>query len=138
MVHGPCGKDNVSSPCTKKGTSLKKYHRPFVTETQSGKDGYPDYQRRDINNGGQVAILNIRDRTVFIDNRRIVPYSPLCQSFNALINVEYCQSVQVIKYTCKYINKGSDEATFKKLIFRVRNAHTEVENYLNDRYICTS
>ncbi|GBP51450.1 hypothetical protein EVAR_37286_1 [Eumeta japonica] len=55
------------------------------------------------------------------------------KTFNAHINVEYCHSVQAIKYICKYINKGSDQATFG-----VRNPNDEVENYVNGRYISTS
>jgi len=47
--------------------------------------------------------------------------------------VEYCNSLQAIKYICKYINKGSDQAYFS-----VRNAHGEVDNYLNGRYISKS
>ncbi|XP_055918607.1 uncharacterized protein LOC129950708 [Eupeodes corollae] len=129
MVHGPCGQENLTSPCMKNGICTKKYPRRFVTETQTGEDGYPVYRRRDVDNGRQIAALNVRGRTVNIDNRWIVPYSPiLCRSFNAHINVEYCHSVQAIKYICKYINKGSDQATFS-----VRNAHDEVENYLNGR-----
>ncbi|GBP19400.1 hypothetical protein EVAR_12442_1 [Eumeta japonica] len=78
--------------------------------------------------------MTIRGRTIIIDNTWIVPYSPiLCRTFNAHINVEYCHSVQAIKYICKYVNKGSDQVTFG-----VRNAHNEVENYVNGRYISTS
>lgn len=134
MIHGPCGEHNLSSPCMKNGICSKKYPRRFVTDTQTGEDGYPVYRRRNAENGGQVAVVNIRGRPITIDNRWIVPYSPmLCRSFNAHINVEYCHSVQAIKYICKYINKGSDQATFS-----VRNPHDEVENYLNGRYISTS
>ncbi|XP_068994247.1 uncharacterized protein [Neodiprion pinetum] len=134
MVHGPCGEENLTSTCMKNGICPKKYPRCFVTQTQTGEDRYPVYRRRDIENGGQVATLNVRGKTVNIGNRWIVPYSPiLCRSFNAYINVEYCHSVQAIKYICKYINKGSDQATFS-----VRNDHDEVENYLNGRYISTS
>ncbi|GBO99793.1 hypothetical protein EVAR_74207_1 [Eumeta japonica] len=105
-----------------------------VNETQTGEDGYPVYRRRDAANGGLSASLNIRGRNFTIDNSWIVPYSPLlCRTFNAHINVEYCHSVQAIKYICKYINKGSDQATFG-----VRNPNDEVENYVNGRYISTS
>ena len=77
--------------------------------------------------------MSIRGRTVTIDNTWIVPYSPIFyQTFNTNINVEYCHSVQAIEYICKHINKGSDLATFI-----VKNAHDEVENYLNGWYIST-
>ena len=101
---------------------FEKNPRPFITETQTGKDGYTIYRQRDVNNGGQVTTLNIRGRAITIGNRWIIPYSSLlCQSFNAHINVEYCHSVQTIMYMYKYINQGSDQATFS-----VRNAHNEV------------
>lgn len=81
-----------------------------------------------------VRALQIRGNMVTIDNRWNLPYSLLlCKTFNAHINVEYCHSVQANMYICKYINKGSDQATFS-----LRNPHDEVENYLNGRYISTS
>ncbi|GBP93561.1 hypothetical protein EVAR_90127_1 [Eumeta japonica] len=121
------------APCMKT-VFAQKYPRRLVNETQTGEDGYPVYRRRDAANGGLSASLNIRGRNFTIDNSWIVPYSPLlCRTFNAHINVEYCHSVQAIKYICKYINKGSDQATFG-----VRNPNDEVENYVNGRYISTS
>ncbi|XP_023232360.1 uncharacterized protein LOC111632213 [Centruroides sculpturatus] len=134
MVHGPCGDQNITSPCMKNSICSKKYPWHFINNTQTGEDGYPVYHRRDTENGGRNTTLNIRGRTVTIDNRWIVPYSAiLCRSFNIHINVEYCHSVQAIKYICKYINKGSDQATFS-----IRNPHDKVENYLNGQYISTS
>ena len=51
--------------------------------------------------------------TLEVDNQWVVPYSPLLsKTFNAHINVEYCNSVKVIKYKFKYVNKGSDMAVF--------------------------
>lgn len=58
MVHGLCGKENFT--CIKNGICSKKYSRHFVTETQTGKDGYPVYRRCNINNGVQVATLSVR------------------------------------------------------------------------------
>jgi len=59
MTHGLCGQGNITSPCMKNGICSKKYPRRFVSETQTGEDGYPVYRHRDVNNGGQIAILNI-------------------------------------------------------------------------------
>lgn len=50
--------------------------------------------------------------------------------FKAQINVECCQSVKAIKYICKYIHKGSYQATFS-----LQNTNNEVETYLNGRNI---
>ena len=47
------------------------------------------------------------------DNSWAVLYSQiLCKLFNAHINIEACKSVRVIKYICKYINKGSGQVIF--------------------------
>jgi len=127
MIYGPCGQCNITSPCMKNGICSKKYRRQFVSQAQTGEDGCPVYRRRDVNKGGQIATLTFRGQTINIGNRWVVPYSPiLYRSFNAHTNVEYCHSVQAIKYIFKYINKVSDQA-----IFSVRNAHNEFENYLN-------
>jgi len=69
-----------------------------------------------------------------VDNRWVVLYNPvLSRSFNAHINVEFLQSVKSIKYICKYIHKGSDQATFL-----LQNNNDGVEKYLNCRYIRSS
>lgn len=65
---GPCGEQNVTSPCMKNGTCSKKYPRRFVTDTQTGEDGYLVYQRHDVDNDGQVATMRLCVRTVTIDN----------------------------------------------------------------------
>ena len=109
MVHGPCGPLNWNCPCLDENKRCtKKYPRGFVRETITGRDGYPVYRRRSEEDSGQVLRPPNRPE---IDNRWIVPYSPaLLRMFDAHINVEYCSSVQSIKYICKYINKGSDMA----------------------------
>ena len=109
MLHGPCGTLNPSSPCMKDGMCTKRYPRQFVKDTQTGRDGYPLYRRRNPQQGG----FTVTKGQVEYDNRWVVPYCPLLSRiFNAHINVEYCNSVKAIKYICKYINKGSDQAVF--------------------------
>jgi len=133
MIHGR--ELNIRSPCMNNGKCSKKYPRKLVKDTQTGDDGYPTYRRRSPDDGGYTAILKVRGKKeIVVDNRWVVPYCPgLPRCFNAHINVEYCHSVKAIKYICKYINKGSDRATFS-----VDRENDEVRNYLNGRYICTS
>lgn len=134
MCHSPCGDINRSSPCMMNEICSKKYPKAFISDTQTADDGYPSYRRRSPEDGGQTATLNIRGNLIDIDNRWIVPYCPvLLRCFNAHINVEFCHSVQAIRYICKYITKGPDQATFV-----IENENDELTKYLNGRYICSS
>lgn len=130
MIHGPCGSLNYNSPCMKDGSCSKRYPRPFLKDTQTGDDGYPQYRRRSPADGGNTIKIN----EIELDNRWVVPYNPvLSRTFNAHINVEYCNSVKSIKYICKYVNKGSDQAAFT-----LENEKDEVKIYESGRYISSS
>jgi hypothetical protein len=141
MIHGPCGTLNKNSPCMVDGKCSKRYPCELIQETQTGDDGYPLYQRRKLGDGGYTAKIKMRLELGFqeveIDNRWIVPYTPLLSKmFSTHINVESCQSVQSIKYICKYINKGSDQA-----VFGLQKSGTnldEVETYQMGRYISSN
>nr|XP_060632277.1 uncharacterized protein LOC132775579 [Anolis sagrei ordinatus] len=137
MIHGPCGNLNMNAPCMKEGKCSKKYPRQLVTDTQTGHDGYPLYRRRAPSDGGFTAKLKIRGNTeVEVDNRWVVPYSPLLSKmFQAHINVEYCNSIKSIKYICKYVNKGSDMAIFG---LTNENRNDEVSQYQLGRYISSN
>jgi hypothetical protein len=119
----------------KDGACTKKFPKDLLQETQSGDDGYPLYRRRKPDAGGFTAKMKIRGGDeIEIDNRWIVPYSPLfCKTFQAHINVEYCNSVKAIKYICKYVNKGSDQAAFG--LVKDGNAVDEVDRFQTGRYI---
>ncbi|KAL0830677.1 hypothetical protein ABMA28_002814 [Loxostege sticticalis] len=135
MIHGPCGTVNPNSPCMKDGRCTKRFPKSFVTETVTGENGYPAYRRRPALNGGFTAEVNIRGQSVIVDNRWVVPHSPvLSRAFQTHINVESCASVESIKYICKYVNKGSDQATFGMQA----DNRDEVTNYQSGRYISTS
>ena len=137
MVHGPCGLINPNSPCMKNGVCSKRYPRKFLKQTQTGVDGYPLYRRRSPEDGGFTTNLFIRGSEISVDNRWIVPHCPLLSRlFNAHINVEFCNSVKSIKYVCKYINKGSDMASFQ--ITDTQNEHNEVIQYQIGRYISSN
>ncbi|GBM58778.1 hypothetical protein AVEN_179328-1 [Araneus ventricosus] len=88
-------------------------------------------------------IKTISNADIDIDNRWVVPYSPLLsKTFNAHINVESCSSVKSIKYICKYVNKGSDMAVFRIENTNVNapplNENDEITNYQIGRYISSN
>ena len=104
MIHGPCGNINYNSPCMKGGKCRKRYQCELLKDMQTGDDGYPKYWRRSPSEGG----FTIKVKDMELDNHWVVPFNPvLSRTFNAHINVEYCNSVKSIKYICKYVNKNS-------------------------------
>ena len=114
MVHGPCGALNPKSVCMERGRCKQRYPRQLCLETQTADDGYPLYRRRSPDDGGFTAKKKLLGAEVELDNGWVVPHSPLlCKIFNAHINVEVCNSVKSIKYICKYVNKGSDQAVIE-------------------------
>ncbi|GBL60176.1 hypothetical protein AVEN_33477-1 [Araneus ventricosus] len=58
--------------------------------------------------------------------------------FNAHINVEACSSVRAIKYICKYINKGNDQAIFNFKNAELGNTIDEVYIYKSGRYVSSN
>ncbi|GFS97745.1 helitron_like_N domain-containing protein [Trichonephila clavipes] len=77
MIHGPCGALNSNSPCMVDGKCSKKYPRAFTANTITGDDGYPQYRRRSTEDGGNSAAVHIQNGVTDVDNRWVVPYSPL-------------------------------------------------------------
>ncbi|XP_073513990.1 uncharacterized protein [Phyllobates terribilis] len=141
MIHGPCGSLNKNSPCMIDGRCSKHYPRSPVQETQTGQDGYPVYRRRKPGDGGFIAKLKMRVgsslQEIEIDNRWVVPYNPLLSKiFQAHINVESCHSVKSIKYICKYVHKGSDQAVFE--LQKNEPIIDEVEAFPMGRYISSN
>ncbi|XP_049819697.1 uncharacterized protein LOC126264710 isoform X1 [Aethina tumida] len=143
MIHGPCGTLNSSSPCMANGKCTKNFPKDFTNDTVTNVDGYPIYRRRNPDNGGQSFIKNIINTDIDIDNRWVVPYSPLLsKTYNAHINVEFCSSVKSIKYICKYVHKGSDMAVFRVENTNVNappvNKNNEITLYQIGRYISSN
>jgi hypothetical protein len=141
MVHGPCGSINPKSPCMKDRKCTKRYPRQLLHDTETGEDGYPLYRRRSPEDGGIKAKINMKignsNQEIEIDNKWIVPYCPLLSRiFQAHINVEYCNSVKSIKYICKYVNKGSDQAVFG--LERDGTTIDEIKHYQLGRYISSN
>ncbi|GFS92037.1 ATP-dependent DNA helicase [Trichonephila clavipes] len=137
MIHGPCGAFNNNSPCMSDKKCTKRYPRKLVFDTITGNDGYPLHRRRSVEDGGKSVVLKVRNINIEVDNRWIVPYSPLfSKTFKAHINVEYCNSAKSIKYICKYVNKGSDMAVFG--IGNVAALLDEINQYQLGRYISSN
>lgn len=124
----------MNSPCMKDGKCTKRYPHDLIDKTQTGEDGYPKYRRRKPEDRGFTITIKVRNVDIDIDNRWIVPYSPiLSKTFQAHINVEYCNSVKSIKYICKYVNKGSDMA-----VFGLSNRNDKITQFQMGRYISSN
>jgi hypothetical protein len=111
MIHGPCGNKNEKSPCMKKGKCSKYYPKEFQDETNFTDNGFTQYRRRDTN-------IYVRRDNHNLDNRWVVPHNLfLLKKFQAHINVEFVNKSKLLKYLCKYVNKGPDKATivFEKI-----------------------
>ncbi|GBN86049.1 hypothetical protein AVEN_219554-1 [Araneus ventricosus] len=116
------------------GICTKRYARHFLIETETGQDGYLLYRRRSSQDGGFTANISFRRLELSVDKTWIVPYCPLLTKiFNAHIKIEYCNSVNSIKYVCKYVNKGSSMAVFE--LTSGENDLNEIYQYQMGRYI---
>jgi len=139
MMHGPCGEKNWNCPCMKKGRCSKFYPKEFQEETTFTDTGFTMYRRR--NNG-----IFIRRDKHNLDNRWVVPHNlQLLKKYQAHINVEYVNKSKLLKYLCKYVNKGPDQASIifkriKKAQDETKDEETkdidEIKEYLDCRYIC--
>jgi hypothetical protein len=139
MMHDPCGILNENCPCMKKGKCSKFFPKPFQNDTNFTENGFTQYRRRDTN-------IYIRIDNNNLDNRWVVPHNlQLLKKYQAHINVEYVNKSKVLKYLCKYINKGPDKAKalferIKKNVDPPTNDETreidEIKEYLECRYIC--
>jgi len=127
MVHGPCGKYNAKSPCCDaEGECSKHFPYDLQSKTQMTGEGYPNYRRRGVHEGGHVYKYQKSKNVdpIILDNGWVVPYNPfLLKLFEAHINVEICSTVKAVKYLHKYVFKGSDKAQIEV----VRTNHTGLQ-----------
>ncbi|GKC12396.1 ATP-dependent DNA helicase PIF1-like protein, partial [Tanacetum coccineum] len=105
MMHGPCGADNPSCPCTVDFKCTKKFPKQFNETTVIDDKGYAIYKRR---NDGNTITKSGTD----LHNGYVVSYNAaLLKRYQSHINVEWCNQIGSIKYLFKYINKGPDRVT---------------------------
>ena len=133
MMHGPCGADNPGCPCTIKGKCTKNFPKKFSPRTMTDSDGFPVYKRPD---NGRF----IKKSGVELHNGFVVGYNKLLlKTYQAHINVEWCNQAGSIKYLFKYINKGPDRVTATVSVNNNDNQQTtdaEVKDEIKEFYDC--
>ena len=140
MVHGPCGKDFLDSPCIKDRICSKNFPKSFCAKTVLDPDNtYPEYQRLAPEKGGRSLVIAKSKREFILDNRWIVPYSPYFSlRYNCHINVEVCLSPMAAKYLYKYVFKGEDRAMVRTEIVGEPIAKDEIDDYRDLRSVGSS
>ncbi|XP_057756276.1 uncharacterized protein LOC130975502 [Arachis stenosperma] len=133
MVHGPCGRHNISSPYMINGRCSKFFPKPFRNRTIIDEGGFPKYKRLD--NGHTITKKN-----EILDNSYIVPYNPdLLLKYGCHINVEHTCQTSSIKYLFKYVHKGNDRVTASFYQTSADGSSQqvvdEIRNYYDCRYI---
>ena len=99
------------------------------------EDGYPQYRRcQDPDN---VYIAYSHGKQYTFTNHDVVPYNKyLLYKYDCHFNVEFCHSVEAMKYTLKYLYKGSDQVTVT-IEGNAEDADTynEIEQFQNKQYV---
>ncbi|XP_076032434.1 uncharacterized protein LOC143020158 [Oratosquilla oratoria] len=140
MIHGPCKGFDESQLCCqvkskKPGQCGKGFPKTCRNKLLFGNNGYPEYVRRSIGEGGNSFQIKLKDGPVTVDNTWVVPYNPyLCLKYDAHVNVECSNSIKAIAYVTKYVNKGADKILFTKTSGE-NEVVNEVKNYQEARYV---
>ena len=66
MIHGPCGADNMFSPCMKEGCCSKFYPKSFAYLTTINTKGHPLYK-------GRKTGCYIEKGNIALDNCYVLP-----------------------------------------------------------------
>ncbi|XP_016192445.1 uncharacterized protein LOC107633319 [Arachis ipaensis] len=133
MIHGPCGRAFSKSPCMKDGYCTKYYPKIFSRTIVIEDSGYPSYRRRGTG-------VTTEKKGVHMDNNNVVPYNAyLLMSYQAHVNVKYCNKSNAIKYLFKYVNKRSKQGSnwSYKGTFNGEDAQVidEIKQFYDCRYL---
>ena len=140
MLHGP---HTEKSPCLNKNKNVckKNFPKQFQDQTLFKKNKYPEYKRRNNILDNYTYHFKRSNKVVPVDNSMVVPYNRfLLMKYNCHINIEYCASVQSIKYIFDYIHKGGDRACckIKKMTENEdeeNEVYDEINHYIDGRYL---
>ena len=137
MVHGPCGKENPTSPCMNEGKCTKNFPKKFCDKTKLDPDNtYPEHRRLAPEKGGRSIVTSVGGKEYVIDNRWIVSYSPyLCLRFNCHTNIVLCLSPTAPKYLYKYIYKGEDRAMVRTEVGEDDTTKDEISDFIDLRSV---
>ncbi len=134
MTHDSCNVWNSSASCMKDNSKdservcEKKFSKLYQIEIIIQIDDYSLYRRRQ---NDRIWMKRVNDRDVHLNNTWVMSYNLyLTRKYSAHINVEICNSVQIIKYIHKYVYKEED-----RTIMKLKNNSNKITCHLNDRYI---
>ncbi|XP_074327851.1 uncharacterized protein LOC141665769 [Apium graveolens] len=137
MIHGPCGLENLKSPCMRDFRCIRHFPKKYCARTTFDESGFPIYMRR-----RRGVVVHVRGTD--LDNQWVVPYSrDLPVKYQCHMNVEiYCHA-RSLKYLFKYCLKGHDRATVylnkKKRCWRGEErdqCEDKINAYFDGRYLC--
>lgn len=66
QIHGPCGELNLNCVCMNENKCSKRFPKQFTNATLFGEDGYPQYKRRSIEQGGFSGIIRTKVGNKFV------------------------------------------------------------------------
>lgn len=130
MIHGPCGDINPNAPCMLSSTNecTKKYPKKFSQKTNTDINGNTVYRR--------LEGVPVRFGHRLADNRYVIPYNKsLTRRYNCYINVESCESDNVLKLMFRNICSGNDYASMELRSVVETSTADECRRVINSRYI---
>ena len=136
MLHGPCGQYNPSLSCMVDGHCRFGYPKNYQATTEISEDGYLQYHQHE--DPDKVYKVFSHGKPYVFTNHDVVPYNKyLLYKYDCHFNVEFCYLVQAIKYTLKYLYKGSDQVTVTvEDNAEETEMNNEVEEFQNKQYKC--
>ncbi|XP_074374412.1 uncharacterized protein LOC141714815 [Apium graveolens] len=126
MIHGPCGLQNVKSPCMKYLRCIRHFPKNYCAQSTFDDSGFQIYMRRRIN-------ITVEIRKTELDNQWVVPYNrDLLVKYQCHMNVEICCHAHSLKYLFKYYLKGHDRATVQVQRKRKRQPNDSDEGGIDE------